>query len=338
MNGERGSLRARAVALPAAAAVLLRSCTRTPATRDRCDGRHGPTGLRRHARWVALLAALAALCLAAPSDPAHAQAQTAPGAPTSVSLSAGAGSFTVTWAAPSSNGGSAITSYDLRYIETAAQDKADANWTLVTSVWTSGALSYALTGLRDSTGYDVQLRAVNANGSGAWSSPATTGTTADHGGTTSTATALSPGSSADGRLATGGDADVFSITVAAGTDLWLYATGDVDTTATLVDSSNTEVAANDDGLLPPNPRNFSIHTELTAAGTYYVTVTAEDSTATGTYTLHAVTVATPGSTTTTAATLMPGSLAAARLASGATHYFKVEAVSVGGGSGGERAI
>ena len=93
------------------------------------------------------------------------------GAPGILSVTAGTGSLTVSWAAPSSSGGSAITAYDLRYISSDASDKADANWTVVLEVWTtgSGALSYEVTGLTSGASYDVQLRAVTSAGYGAWS-------------------------------------------------------------------------------------------------------------------------------------------------------------------------
>ena len=95
----------------------------------------------------------------------------APGAPTT--------GLTVTWSAPSSKGGSAITAYDLRYIRSDAPDKADANWTVVEDVWSTGSgalLTYELTGLSAGTRYDVQVRAVNGSGDGPWSATAT-GTT-----------------------------------------------------------------------------------------------------------------------------------------------------------------
>ena len=81
----------------------------------------------------------------------------------------------LTWSAPSGNGGSAITAYDLRYIRSDAPDKADANWTVVEDVWStgSGALTYELTGLSGGTQYDVQVRAVNGSGDGPWSATAT---------------------------------------------------------------------------------------------------------------------------------------------------------------------
>ena len=85
----------------------------------------------------------------------------------------------VGWDAPLRDGGSDITAYDLRYIET-DDETLDANWTVVQDVWTyeSDSLQYALTGLTDDAQYDIQLRAVNAVGQGPWSTTAT-GTTAE---------------------------------------------------------------------------------------------------------------------------------------------------------------
>ena len=77
--------------------------------------------------------------------------------------------LTVAWDAPANTGGSAVISYDLRYIESGAIDKADANWTVVVHAWTTGPLSYAIATLTGGTPYDVQVRAVNGAGEGPWS-------------------------------------------------------------------------------------------------------------------------------------------------------------------------
>ena len=105
---------------------------------------------------------------------------TPPGAPTGLTATAqGPTQIDLSWSAPSDNGGAPVTAYDLRHIETGAADKSDANWTQVARVWTtgSGPLQSSLTGLTGSTGYDVQVRAVNAAGESGWSSTVT-GTTA----------------------------------------------------------------------------------------------------------------------------------------------------------------
>ena len=84
----------------------------------------------------------------------------------------------LSWRAPASDGGSAITAYDMRYIETSADETLDSNWTVEEDVWTAGSddLEYRLTGLTPDTQYNVQVRAVNAVGDGPWSATAT-GTT-----------------------------------------------------------------------------------------------------------------------------------------------------------------
>src|SRR5258708_15952253 len=83
-----------------------------------------------------------------------------PGAPTGVTAAAGSGSASVTWTAPSSNGGSPITSYTVTpYIGSAAQ----------TPVMVSGsppATSATVTGLTNGTGYTFTVSATNAIGTG----------------------------------------------------------------------------------------------------------------------------------------------------------------------------
>ena len=97
------------------------------------------------------------------------------GAPTISAVTPGTGFLTVAWAAPGGPSESATIAYDLRHIESAAGDKAGANWTVVEDVWTtgSGALDYQVSGLTDGTQYDLQVRSVNADGDGPWSATAT---------------------------------------------------------------------------------------------------------------------------------------------------------------------
>ena len=88
-----------------------------------------------------------------------------PSVPQSVSATARAGSGTiidVAWAAPSSDGGSAVTHYDIQYQVAGAQA-----WTPINGITST---SYAVMGLEPDTSYNVQVRAANANGDGPWSS------------------------------------------------------------------------------------------------------------------------------------------------------------------------
>ena len=49
-----------------------------------------------------------------------------------------AGWLLVKWPARSGNGGSTITPYDARQIETDATDQADSQWTETEDIWTTG--------------------------------------------------------------------------------------------------------------------------------------------------------------------------------------------------------
>ena len=58
------------------------------------------------------------------------KAATVPTAPRLAYAVPRSGQITITWSSPVSDGGSEVTSYDLRYIRSDADDSVDANWTL----------------------------------------------------------------------------------------------------------------------------------------------------------------------------------------------------------------
>ena len=88
----------------------------------------------------------------------------APGAPAAPAVAAASvTSLTVSWTAPS-NAGPAITDYDYRYRVKTPQ----GDWTEVTGT-ESTALSQTVSGLAEDTVYEVQVRATNDEGTGAWS-------------------------------------------------------------------------------------------------------------------------------------------------------------------------
>jgi hypothetical protein len=86
--------------------------------------------------------------------------RTVPGVPPFVSATAGAGSATVTWTAPASNGGSAITGYDVtRYVGGVSQGTTSVDVATQTTV----------SGLTNGTTYTFRVAAKNVAGTGALS-------------------------------------------------------------------------------------------------------------------------------------------------------------------------
>ena len=93
----------------------------------------------------------------------------APSAPSITGVTRGDRTLAVVWTAPADNGGGIITAYDVHYIETSEDETVESNWTVRDNAWRSGDLRYTITNLTNATEYDVQVRAVNSAGDGAWS-------------------------------------------------------------------------------------------------------------------------------------------------------------------------
>ena len=277
-------------------------------------------------KWLALLVGLAALGVMVWVG--RVEAQSTLGVPMIGTITVTTNTLTVPWTAPSDNGGAAITAYDLQYIRTDADEGVAANWTVV-EAWTSGGgtLEYALTDLPDGVQFDVQVRAENAGGDISDWSATVTGTTTDHGGTSSSATALTPGGSAIGRIEPTTDEDVFSIVLGADAELWIYTTGTLDTVGELLDASNTVLKEADSGTLLDSPSGFEFREEL-EAGTYYVRVSSFEERKAGSYRIHVQTFTDPGDTfeTATEVTLdsaTPGRIGPIGGSSGDADYFKL---------------
>ena len=269
----------------------------------------------------ALLVGCLALCLLLPAAGVRAQA-VVPGVPTIGTVSSGDDSLTIPWSAPPSDGGSPITSYDLRYILSDAESKADDDWTLKEGIWSAGALSHVLTGLTKDTSYDLRVRAVNVNGAGGWSDVSTEATN-DHGDSRASATAIAVGASVAGRIDPGGDKDYFTITVSESTDLWVYTTGPTDTRGELTDDIGGTLASNDDRSVPGSTLNFSLRA-IIPAGTYYIEVEGYRDTM-GPYTLHVRAAAIPGNSITNATEVALGTATPGRTTdSGSHNYFTFE--------------
>ena len=199
-------------------------------------------------------------------------------APTIDSVRADDRAVLVSWSAPAGIT-TGVAAYDVRYIETTADETVDANWTVEEDVWEEdgGSLAYAVTDLTNGTEYDVQVRAVDEDDvDGAWSAT-TSATPADHGDTRAAATTVSPGTRVWGAIDPAADEDYFSFSVSRTADYWIYTLGDLDTVAELLDGDGMSIDISDRGGVLPNPDNFFLWQRL-QSGTYYIKVTGYGST------------------------------------------------------------
>ncbi len=87
----------------------------------------------------------------------------APGAPSNLAAEPGDANMTVSWAAPTDTGDSAITGYEVRYRRAASSATA---WTTHDSPVVG--MTTVIDGLMNIQPYDVQVRAANDEGSGHW--------------------------------------------------------------------------------------------------------------------------------------------------------------------------
>ena len=154
----------------------------------------------------------------------------------------------------------------------------------------------------------------------------------DHGDTFAAATNLPLGSSVAGRIGTSDDRDVFRLDLSGrsgSTDVWVYATGDLDSVAWLYDSNATLLVFNDDGFIGSHEAGFHIRWVL-PKGIYYVAVRGvrDDTTgqrATGNYRVHAQAATDPGGTAGTASNLSIESLVPGKVDSaGDSDYFRMD--------------
>ncbi len=98
-------------------------------------------------------------------------ASSVPGAVGSLAVTPGNQRLAVTWAAPATDGGSAVTGYDVAYKVSTASDWTDAGHSGTTA-------SHTISSLVNGTAYDVSVRAVNAIGAGPWADGSGTPTAA----------------------------------------------------------------------------------------------------------------------------------------------------------------
>ena len=207
------------------------------------------------------------------------------GAPTIYFLFEGDGALTFSWTAPPAPE-DAITSYDLRHIDTSADETVDSNWTVLEDIGTSGSRRLVFYGLTNGTGYDLQVRAVTS-GDGAWSATAA-GTPADYGDTRTAATTIPLDTTVGGMIDPATDADFLKLEIVQAAGVAVYTVGDLDTFGQLLDSDGDLIEENDDYDLGAGPLNFLVWDSL-KPGTHYVKVTSFDG-STGHYRLVATAI------------------------------------------------
>ena len=121
-----------------------------------------------------------------------------------------------------------VKAYDVRYIATSSDETVDANWTVEEDAWSSGdgSFGYAITGLANRTGYDVQVRAVDANDiDGAWSTTASA-TPTDHGDDTRDSHQCGASERGFGESSTPPATKTTSrFSVSSTADYWMFTTG-----------------------------------------------------------------------------------------------------------------
>ena len=188
------------------------------------------------------------------------------------------------------------------------------------SAWPSGGWKVILPAV-----YVVLFVVLNAGG--IWGQAAD-----DHGDTFATATNLPLGSSVAGRIDPADDLDVFRLDLSrrsGSTEVWIYATGDLNTDGWLFDSSGNLIAANGAGLIGNQWTNFHLRWVL-PIGVYYVAVGSHPDSTTGErpigdYRVHAQAVTDPGSTAGTAMRLNVNSLAPGTIDSALdSDYFRID--------------
>ena len=127
------------------------------------------TGLTNGTAYRFTVTAASAVGSGAPSAPSAAvvpSSRTLPMAPSGVSAAPGSTQATVSWTAPASNGGSAITRYSVRVLNGVPSSQVGLPRTVAT-----GATRLTVTGLANGTAYRFTVAAANATGTGPASAP-----------------------------------------------------------------------------------------------------------------------------------------------------------------------
>ena len=99
-----------------------------------------------------------------PTSPVNATPATTPGVPTSLGATAGSTQVTLSWSAPSSTGGAAITNHVIE-----RRTGTTGAWSTVTHSAAITGTNYTVTGLTNGTTYNFRVSATNSAGTGAMS-------------------------------------------------------------------------------------------------------------------------------------------------------------------------
>jgi uncharacterized delta-60 repeat protein len=125
------------------------------------------TGLTNGGAYAFRISAVNAVGTGTASATASATPDVVPGIPTSVATVSGNGEATVSWVAPASNGGTALTGFTVAWTSNAVQGVA-SGWATVTAATTS----YGATGLVNGATYTFTVTATNTLGTGTASASA----------------------------------------------------------------------------------------------------------------------------------------------------------------------
>ena len=96
---------------------------------------------------------------------------TAPPAPARPTVSISGTTATLTWAAPSDDGGAAVTAYKVQYRKQNADSTWPTTWTDHTRTGTATSTTESVGSLTAASTYEFRVLAVNSVGDGAWSVP-----------------------------------------------------------------------------------------------------------------------------------------------------------------------